>query len=73
MPKVTVNLGNEVFSFTSKQQWANKAHSWFKNSGLRPGEYIAIDAWGRVCTKGAEFMRAEEDDTYPVTVYRLLV
>ena len=73
MPKVNVQLGDELFSFSSKQDWVNKAKSRFAACGLPRGHYICIDAVGRVCAKGAEFMRAEDEDTYPVTVYRLLV
>ena len=73
MPKLTVNLGDEMFRFSSEQEWINKAQSWFARCEVPKRHYIAIDAAGRVCIKGAEFMRATREDTYPITVYRLLV
>lgn len=73
MPRVNVELGEELFSFSSKQDWINKARSKFACCGVPRGQYICIDAAGRVCTKGLEFMRAEQEGTYPVTVYKLLV
>ena len=73
MPNVNVQLGDELFSFSSEQDWVNKAQSRFANCGVPRGHYISIDAAGRVCTKGAEFMRATSEKTYPITVYRLLV
>lgn len=73
MPKVNVMLGDKLFSFSNEQQWINKARLWFERSGVKKGNYICIDSVGRVCTKGAEFMRATEEDTYPIIVYKLLV
>lgn len=73
MPKVTVELGEEMFAFPNMTSWTNKAQSWFRESGVPRGEYIAIDAVGRVCEKGLEFMRADKENTYPITVYRLLL
>ncbi len=71
MPKLEVDLGEELFSFSSEQEWINKAQSWFAGCGVPRGHYLAIDAVGRVCIRGAEFMRATRDDTYPITVYML--
>lgn len=73
MIEVTVKFKRELFSFSSQQEWVNKAKSWYANCGVRAPNYIAIDAAGRVCTKGAEFMRATQENTYPITVYELLV
>ena len=73
MPKIEMQLGDEIFSFTSEQHWVNKAQSWFARSSVPKYNYIAVDAAGRVCTKGAEFIRATKENTYPITVYKLLV
>lgn len=73
MPKIEMQLGDEMFSFTSEQHWISKANSWFSRSSVPKNNYIAIDAAGRVCTKGAEFIRATKENTYPITVYKLLV
>ena len=61
--------GEEMFRFTSKQQWINKAKSWFRECGVK--KYICVDSIGRVCEKGLEFSRAEDENTYPIVVYKL--
>lgn len=73
MPTVNIQLGDYLFCFTSKQDWINHARSRFACCGVPRGKYIAIDAVGRVCEKGLEFSRAENEGTYPITVYKLLV
>lgn len=73
MPNVNVQLGDMLFDFSSEQDWVNHARFRFETCGVPRGNYISIDAAGRVCTKGAEFMRATRENTYPITVYKLLV
>ena len=71
--KISVQLGPKLFSFRDEQDWVFNAKKRFQNCGVPKGSYIAIDAVGRVCTKGREFMRATSEDTYPITVYKLLI
>jgi hypothetical protein len=67
-----VTLGPEVFRFTSHQEWVNKAQSWFRNrmpiEAQRSRRYLAVDAVGRVCMIGRDFMRARDEGTFPVMV-----
>jgi hypothetical protein len=58
--KVAVRVVRELFRFESKQQWINKAQSWFANCGVRRGFYISIDSDGHVMHMGQCFMAAEE-------------
>ena len=68
--KLEINLGPEVFRFASESEWVCKAQSWFRNAGLTGrGNHVCIDAAGRICLKGAEFMRAEREGTYPIVVF----
>ena len=69
--KITVKLKREMFAFSSKTHWANKSASWFENCGIPKSRYVAIDAAGRICVSGKEFIRAEKENTYPVTVYEI--
>lgn len=70
--KTHVRLGNEIFRFTSFSQWVNKASSWFRGAGLRDGYgYVCVDAKGRICQVGREFMRARDEDSFPVIVYSI--
>lgn len=69
--EITVKLKREMFAFSSKSQWINKARSWFAICGVPKSRYIAIDAAGRICVSGKEFTRAQDESTYPVTVYEI--
>lgn len=67
-----VRLGPEAFRFTSFAEWVNKAQGWFQaripdraKSGQR---YIALDAAGRPCLIGSDFMRARDEGQFPVAV-----
>jgi hypothetical protein len=68
---IDISVECEMFRFNSKQQWVNKAQSWFRECGVRRGHYICLDSIGRVCEKGLEFSRAETENTYPIVVYKL--
>lgn len=71
MNTVTVTLGEKLFEFSSKQDWINKGPRIWRVHQATSGSAISIDARGRICQCGAEFARAEKDDAYPVTVYRV--
>jgi len=73
MTTITVEIGEEMFRFTSEQQWVNKAQSWFASCGVMKGNFICIDASGRVCRSGREFMRATREGTYPIICYVLTI
>ena len=68
---VLLSFSRKLFEFHSKLHWVNKAQGWFANCGVPKHRYIAVDSAGRVCTSGKEFMRAEEENTYPVSVYEI--
>ena len=67
--RIEIQIGPELFRFTSHAQWVNKAASWFKHSGAARFGYVCIDAAGRVCTHGKQFGRARDEETFPVIVY----
>lgn len=48
-------------NFPCFQTWVNKATSWI--GGTNP---ICFDAKGRRCRIGADFMRARDEETFPV-------
>jgi hypothetical protein len=51
--------------FESFQQWVNMARSWLTRRG--PYEHaICLDAQNRVCRIGEDFMRARDEDAFPV-------
>ncbi len=48
--------------FDSFQRWVHKAPTW-----VQPGA-VCMDAAGRHCKIGADFMRARDEGTFPVTI-----
>lgn len=66
-----VSLSRELFRFENERHWVSKAKSWFANCGVPKYKYICLDAKGRVCISGAEFMRATKDDAYPIITYEI--
>lgn len=64
-----------VIEFTSFEQWCNKATSWFQTCGVTPEKLICIDAKGRICRVGSDWMRARDEGAFPVRAhhYRNLV
>lgn len=62
-----IKIKRELFSFSSEQQWVNKAQSWYANCGVQKGFYITVDAAGHIMHRGLCFKNA----VYPVTCYEL--
>ncbi|MGK7896439.1 MAG: hypothetical protein AB4372_23185 [Xenococcus sp. (in: cyanobacteria)] len=65
--QVTINIDRELFRFKNKQEWVNKASSWYSTCGVDLEDTIAVDSIGRVMRTGHHFAIAE----YPVIVYLL--
>lgn len=73
-PLVGLALGPIAFEFSSFQQWVNKAPGWFEdlahnNLNAAMKRYLCVDAAGRVCMIGKDFMRARDEGKFPVRVY----
>jgi hypothetical protein len=68
---VNIKIKREIFRFASKQEWINKAQSWFSVCEVNKSNYIAVDATGIICRVGKQFMDAEKNESYPVVVYEL--
>lgn len=63
--------GELLFELASKQQWVNRVPHILPDK-IRAGEtWIWVDKNGNVFECGADFMAAEEHETYPCKVYRL--
>lgn len=71
MITVRIRVGEKLFEFSSKRDWVNKGPRIWRTHRATNGRAIAIDAQGRICQMGAHFERAERDNAYPVTVYRV--
>ena len=52
--------------FDTYEQWVNKASSWLTRF---EGPAICVDAKGRYCRIGRDFMRARDDGGFPIRWY----
>jgi hypothetical protein len=68
---IMVDLGAPLFSFSDFEDWCDTARWKFQESGMHSVDALCLDKAGRVCTKGAEFMRARDEGTFPVQVFRV--
>jgi len=71
MSTIQISVKRKLFSFSSQQDWVNRAYYEYKASGVPKGFYITVDANGHVMHMGKCFMAAEKVGAYPVTVYEL--
>lgn len=66
---IMVIVGEFLFAFRSFNDWVNNAQSRFACYSATARNTICVDAKGRVCLSGKEFMRAHDEDAFPITVY----
>jgi len=71
MNTIAVQLGQKLFEFASKQDWINRGQRIWRVHRATDGRALAIDTKGRICQMGAHFSRAENDGSYPISVYRV--
>lgn len=76
--RVTPPFGDQTF--TSFQQWVNRAHRWLtchpeynntehgETKGWRGKHFttLCFDSFGRRCRNGADFQRAHDEGAFPV-------
>lgn len=71
MEQISVNA-EFLFELQSKQQWINRIPQILPNK-IRGGEqWIWLDKFGNVFEAGADFSAAENLDSYPCKVYRVV-
>ena len=71
MAEINVKMEAEAFRFNKFSDWVNGAGSLFEIAELRGNEdSLCVDAKGRICLTGKEFMRARDDGSFPIIVYR---
>ena len=66
----TPNYDAKICVFNTFPSWVNHASSWL--SGYKSKQIVCLDSKNRVCTLGSDFMRADEEATFPVTVYEVI-
>lgn len=69
---IAIQVKREAFRFTSYQNWVNKASIWYLTyRPLDRKKLIAVDAVGRVCWIGSDFMQARDENALPIVVYEI--
>lgn len=71
--QLSISVGEMLFEFSSFQDWVNKAQGRFAMAGVRGEDTLCVDQKGRLLKKGKEFMRARDDCSFPVKIYRALI
>jgi len=64
-----VKLGPLLFQFDSFAGWVNHAQNAWKKRGVRSADTLCIDALGRICLIGRDFMIARDEQQFPVRVH----
>jgi len=59
----------ELFGFTSYQDWVDHATERFANANVDGRRAICIDAKGRLCYVGKHFMIADKENAFPIKVF----
>ena len=60
---------DEVVVFHTFQQWVNHASSRLGGYDKREYKLLCIDKEGLACENGADFMKARDENRFPVTCY----
>lgn len=64
-----LKLGPKLFQFATFGGWVNHAQRAWKEIGVRSDDTLCIDAKGRVCSIGRDFMIARDEGAFPVSVH----
>lgn len=71
--RLTLTLGDLLFSFNSFDDWVNHAKQKFASAQVHDRDVLCIDGESRVCDTGKEFMRARDENTFPVRAFRKVI
>ena len=66
-----IQTGRELFMFDGFNHWCDIARVKYRETKVTPEQTLAIDAQGRICATGPDFMKAASEGTYPVRVFLL--
>jgi hypothetical protein len=64
-------LGKFLFKFDDFDNWCDTAREKFSDSGHKGEDTVCMDEKGRVCKWGEHFMRARDDNSFPIRVYSI--
>lgn len=69
MEKITINA-ELLFEFKDFREWVNYAANWYAPYGKRTAT-VAINAAGKACQIGQDFIHSRDNNLFPVKVYGL--
>jgi len=69
MSALPVLLGPTLFQFNSFSGWCNHAQYAWKEISVRADDTLCIDSKGRICSIGRDFMKARDEEAFPITVH----
>ncbi len=76
MRSKSIKIGRKLFEFATFDDWVDNARRRFGDyrasvDYLASQRTLSLDKQGRVCLHGKDFIRADEDRTYPIRVYSI--
>lgn len=66
-----VQVGPCLFEFMDFADWVNHAKRRYAFCWVATVDTICIDNANRICNRGAHFMRARDENAFPVRVYAI--
>lgn len=66
-----IEHGEKLFEFPTFNDWCNTAQYKFASARVNGTRVVAVDQQGRICAWGEHFMKARDENTFPVEVFRL--
>lgn len=69
--KTTIAHGPEITRFDSFDDWSERGHIVFRMRDGGPANVVHVDVRGRICTRSSHYLRARNEETFPVIVYQI--
>jgi len=69
--KIEIEVIDKVFEFSTFEDWVNNAKKRFRKNNVYQNNTICVDGSGNLCVIGKNFMKARDDNAFPVKVYRV--
>lgn len=69
--KTTISHGPELTRFFTFADWSERGHMLYRSRDGGPAHVVHVDSRGRVCTRATHYLRARDEETFPITVYKV--
>jgi hypothetical protein len=68
---VVIKLGAELFQFDDYENWCDTAKRKFKKANKHSNDVICLDTQNRICGWGEHFMKARDENAFPIKCYAI--